>query len=89
MFGGALRAAPSCPRRWADGFAATGGRQCAVIYGVCMALFAQANTLISYAVQPFTLEIVWTWVVAGVVQGVLLGLVVLWVYKPAPIRSEA
>jgi len=88
LFAGQLLAATTFTMIWAKGFAATGRRQCAVIYGVCMGLFAQANTLISYAVQPFTLEIVWKWVFAGVVQGVLLGLVVLAVYKPAAVSVE-
>ena len=48
-----------------------------------MGLFAQAQTLIMYAVAPFTLEIVWKWFVAGVLQGVLLGVVTHLVYKPA------
>ena len=68
---------------WAKGFAATGCRKCAVMYGLCMGLFSQANTLISYAVQPLTLEIVWKWMLSGVLQGIVVGLVVQSVYKPA------
>ena len=68
---------------WAKGFASQGCSRCAVMYGLCMALFTQAQTLIMYAVAPFTLEIVWKWFVAGVLQGILLGLVTSFVYKPA------
>ena len=81
---GQLLAAVTFVLIWAKGFAATGCRKCAVIYGLCMGLFSQANTLISYAVQPLTTEIVWKWMVSGVLQGVVLGLVVSLVYKPAP-----
>ena len=42
-----------------------------------------AETFIIYAVAPFTLEIVWKWFVAGVLQGVVLGAVTHLVYKPA------
>lgn len=80
---GQLLAAVTFVLIWAKGFAATGGRKCAVIYGLCMGLFSQANTLISYAVEPLTLEIVWKWILSGVLQGIVLGLVVRSVYKPA------
>jgi hypothetical protein len=85
---GQLLAAITFTMIWARGFAATARYQCAVIYGLCMALFSQANTLISYAVQPLTAEIVWKWIVAGVVQGVILGLVIHSVYKPLAVEAE-
>lgn len=69
---------------WAVGFASKAKLTCGVKYGLFMALFSQAHTLISYAVQPFTLEIVWKWIAAGAVQGILLGVVVFFIYKPAP-----
>ena len=80
---GQLLAAVTFVLIWAKGFAATGCRKCAVMYGLCMGLFSQANTLISYAVQPLTLEIVWKWMLSGVLQGIVVGLVVQSVYKPA------
>ena len=83
MFGGYLLVAVPFVLIWAKGFAAQGCPRCAVIYGLCMGLFSQAETLIMYAVAPFTLEIVWKWFVAGVLQGVALGLVTYLVYKPA------
>ncbi len=67
---------------WAAGFAQNAKLSCGVKYGAMMALFTQANTLITYAVQPITLEIVWKWMVSGVLQGIILGIVVFWVYKP-------
>ena len=83
MMGGYLLAAATFVLIWVKGFAVQGGPRCAVIYGLCMALFGQAETLIMYAVSPFTLEIVWKWFVAGVLQGIVLGVVTHLVYKPA------
>ena len=83
MFGGYLLAAVTFVLIWAKGFAAQGCSRCAVIYGLCMGIFNQAETLIMYAVAPFTLEIVWKWFVAGLLQGVILGVVTHLVYKPA------
>lgn len=67
---------------WAVGFASSAKASCAVKYGLFMALYGQTHTLISYAVQPFTLEIIWKWIVSACVQGILLGLILFKVYKP-------
>ena len=83
LYAGQLLATVTFVLIWAKGFAATGCRKCAVTYGLCMGLFSQANTLISYAVQPLTTEIVWKWMLGGALQGIVLGLVVSLVYKPA------
>ena len=69
---------------WARGFADRACLRCAVMYGLCMGAFSQSYTLISYAVSPFTIEIVWKWFVSGVLQGAVVGLVTFFVYKPAP-----
>ncbi len=67
---------------WAVGFAQNAKASCAVKYGLFMALYGQTHTLISYAVQPFTLEIVWKWIISACAQGILLGLILYKVYKP-------
>jgi len=67
---------------WALGFASGAKISRAVQYGLLMALFGQSYTLITYAVQPFTLEIVWKWIIGGIAQGMVLGVVVFLVYKP-------
>jgi hypothetical protein len=68
---------------WAGGFADRArGLSCAVKFGLVMALFAQVHTLVTYAVQPIPFEIIWKWFVAGMVQGIILGMIVFWVYKP-------
>lgn len=69
---------------WAAGFAEKAKITCGMKYGLFMALFNQAHTLIGYAVQPFTPEIVWKWIISGAVQGIILGVVVFLVYKPKP-----
>ena len=73
---------------WARGFAATACLGCACVYGTCMGLFGQANTLITYAVQPLPAEIAVKWFMAGVAQGVLMGLLVFFVYKPNKLEAS-
>ena len=80
---GHLLAAITFAMLWAVGFAANAKITCGMKYGSFMALFSQSHTLIGYAVHPYTLELVWKWMVSGVLQGVLLGIVVFLVYKPA------
>ncbi len=67
---------------WAVGFAQNAKLSCGIKFGLFMALFSQAHTLISYAVQPLPLELVWKWLASGAVQGILIGMVVFLVYKP-------
>ena len=69
---------------WAKGFAESASIRCACLYGLFMSLFGQAATLVTYAVQPFPASLAVKWFLAGVVQGVLLGLLVFLVYKPRP-----
>ncbi len=67
---------------WAKGFAATNCIRCACLYGMFMGLFSQATTLITYAVQPLSPSLAVKWFVAGVAQGVLMGVLVHFVYRP-------
>ena len=74
---------------WAKGFAANARVRCACLYGFFMALFAQAGmSVITYAVQPLPGIIPLKWFIAGVIQGVLLGLLVFFVYKPKPEQAK-
>jgi hypothetical protein len=82
MIGGQLLAAITFTTLWAVGFAQHGKLSCAVLFGLFMALFSQTHTLISYAVQPLPMELVWKWLFSGVVQGIVLGIIVSFVYKP-------
>jgi hypothetical protein len=67
---------------WARGFAATGRLGSACLYGMLMGIFSQAATLVTYAVQPLPADIAVKWFVSGVAQGVLVGVIVFFVYKP-------
>lgn len=69
---------------YAKGFAGMACLRCACLYGLFMGLFSQATTLITYAVQPFPASLAVKWFVAGVVQGLLMGVIVFFVYKPKP-----
>ena len=71
---------------YAKGVAREAQPFCAVMYGLFMGLFMQANTLITYAVQPMPADIARKWFIAGIAQGVLLGLLVYFAYKP---KAEA
>jgi hypothetical protein len=71
---------------WAQGFAARGCMRCACLFGLFMGLFNQANTLVTYAVSPLPSDLAVKWFVAGMVQGVLMGVLVALVYKP---KSQA
>ena len=74
---------------WAKGFAVTNCIRCACIYGLFMGLFFQANTLITYAVQPLRADIAVKWFLSGIAQGVLLGVIAFFVYKPKPEVAKA
>ncbi|WP_395752310.1 hypothetical protein [Prosthecobacter sp.] len=82
LHAGHLLAAITFTTLWAVGFAQNAKATCAIKYGLFMALYGQTHTLISYAVQPFTLEIVWKWIISACAQGILLALILFKVYKP-------
>ncbi len=69
---------------YAKGFAKQACPVFAVMFGLFMALFSQANTLITYAVQPIPGSLAVKWFIAAVGQGVAMGLIVFFVYKPKP-----
>jgi hypothetical protein len=54
-----------------------------------MGLFSQAHTIVSYATQPFPPSLALKWFIAGVVQGVLIGMIVFFAYKPKPEEGTA
>ena len=82
LHAGHLLVAVTFTMLWAVGFAQNAKITCGIKYGLFMALFGQAHTLISYAVQPLPLELVWKWIASGAVQGIVLGVIVFFVYKP-------
>src|SRR5258708_15066029 len=46
---------------WANGFPVTACLRGACLYGACMGLFRQANTLIAFATQPLPASIPMAW----------------------------
>jgi hypothetical protein len=74
---------------WAAGFAERQCAGCACFFGILMALFSQALTLINYVVMPLPPSLAVKWFVAGIAQGVLMGLLVYSVYKPKPVESKS
>ena len=58
---------------WSKGFPATASLGGACLYGVFMALFSQAATLVGYAVQPLPPELAVKWFIAGGVLVFLVG----------------
>jgi hypothetical protein len=82
LHAGHLLAAVTFTMLWAVGFADGAKVSCAVKFGAFMALFSQAHTLIIYAVQPIPFDIIVKWFLSGIVQGVIVGLVAFYTYRP-------
>jgi hypothetical protein len=85
MFVVYLLAAVTFVMLWARGFANGARLGCAVMFGLMMGLFMQANTIITYVVIPMPASLAIKWFVAGLAQAVLVGIVTFFVYKPAPV----
>ena len=60
---------------------------CTLKYAACMGIFSGAGQLMMYVVQPLPGSLAAKWVLAAIVQAVVLGVVVHKVYKPAPISA--
>lgn len=60
---------------------------CSIKFAACMGIFASAGQIIGFAVEPYPGSLVAKWVLAAIVQAVVLGIVVHKVYKPAPIAT--
>jgi len=73
---------------WSKGFPATASLGGACLYGGFMGLFSQTATLVGYAVQPFPPELAVKWFIAGIAQGVLMGVLVFLVGKPKPAEGR-
>lgn len=67
---------------WAMGFADRASIKTACVYGLLMGMFQQVTTIITHVVQPFPTGLAMKWIVSGLAQAVLLGVVTFFVYKP-------
>ncbi|MGH8248943.1 MAG: hypothetical protein ACREUU_21250 [Gammaproteobacteria bacterium] len=74
---------------WAAGFAERQCARCACFFGLLMALFSQAGTVINYVVTPLPPSLAVKWFVAGVVQGLVMGVLVYFAYKPKAAESNS
>lgn len=54
---------------------------CTLKYASTMGLFAGAGQLMMYAVQPYPGSLVVKWIVAGIIESIILGVIVFKVYK--------
>ena len=52
------------------------------LYGLTMALFSQSMTLITYVVQPMPPGLIVKWFIAGIVQGMVMGVIVFLMGQP-------
>lgn len=82
LMGGELLAAVTFVLLYARGFTATLGLGGALLYGAGMGFFSQAATLIDYAVLPLPPALAAKWVIAGIAQGLLAGILVFFTYRP-------
>ena len=60
---------------------------CTLKYAVTMGIFVSAGQLMTYVVQPVPGSLVAKWMLATVVQTVVLGVIVHKVYRPAPLAK--
>ena len=59
------------------------GLPCAIAFGVCFGLFYSGGTVIQNAVQPLPAGLMMKWIISGILQSVLVGVVLFLVHKPA------
>lgn len=72
---------------WAKTFANRPSLAGAMIYGGLMGAFFQSSSFVSHAVFPLPSAIMTKWVVAGIIQMALMGLLLFYIYKPLPAAS--
>lgn len=60
---------------------------CTMKYAASMGVFSAAGQLMMYVVQPLPFGLAMKWVLAAIVQALVLGFVIHKVYKPAPATS--
>ena len=59
------------------------GIQCAIALGVFMGLFYSGSAVIQNSVQPLPAGLMMKWILGGILQSVLVGIVLFLVHKPA------
>ncbi len=59
------------------------GIQCAIALGVLMGLAYSGSAVIQWAVYPLPDGLIFKWIVSGIAQSILVGVVLFFVYKPS------
>lgn len=67
---------------WSRSFRTANSLGGSCLYGLLMGVFMQSNSLIMYSVQPMPGHLIAKWVIAGLAQGVLMGVLVFFVGRP-------
>jgi hypothetical protein len=67
---------------WSRSYPAVASPGGSCLYGLIMGTFSEANSLIMYTVQPLPGHLVAKWVVAGLAQSALLGILLYLAGKP-------
>ena len=62
---------------------------CTLKYSASMGVFSAAGQFMMYCVQPLPLGLALKWVLAAIVQALVLGFIIHKVYKPAPAAMGA
>ena len=88
MFIGQLLGAVAFTILYTLGFARDDSWKRGVAFGLLMALAWQSTNLIYYAVQPIPPTLLVKWMVTGLIQGALLGIVAWAILRPVPRRRK-
>ena len=68
---------------WARIVVGGAGIQCAIALGVFMGLAYSGGAVMQNAVQPLPAGLMMKWIIGGILQSVLVGIVLFLVHKPA------
>ena len=60
-----------------------GSNDKALRYGILIGLLFVGNNLIMYAVQPLPAKLVIIWIVGGIIEAAIAGLILAAIYRPA------
>ena len=72
---------------WAKTFANRPSVASGALFGGLMGAFFQSSSFVSHAVFPLPSSIMTKWVVAGIIQMALMGVLLFYIYKPLPSAS--
>lgn len=51
-------------------------------YGLLMGIFLAIPSFVMHAVQPFPLEMAFAWIIGGIIEFILAGMLLAWIYRP-------